>query len=139
MLYVGTPDVIPLRRTTDLSVEEVEPERRAVQQWFSCPHIRYIGAHTGCSCGFPSVIAEQPIEYHDGFFDGSQNRKKDLASVRALFRLIAESLRSSQVVELFPVWVGDEHEQPIATIHAQFRTLQPEKFFFTEHFLYRIT
>ena len=90
-------------------------------------------------CGFPSVIAEQPIEYYDGFFDEAQNREKDLASVRALFGLIAELLRSSQMVEMFAVWAGDEHERPIGTIHAQFDTLQPEQFFVMEHFLYRIT
>ena len=42
MLYLATADDQPLRT------------------------IRFIGAHTRCSCGFPSVSAEQPIEYYDG-------------------------------------------------------------------------
>lgn len=139
MLYIATAHDVPLRRATDLSVEEIEPERRAIQQWFSYPHVRYIGSHTGCSCGFPSVVAEQPVQYYNGFFDDAQNREKALASVRALFSLIAELLPSSPMVEMLPVWAGDEHERPIGTIDAQFATLEVETFFFMEQFLYRIT
>ena len=43
-------------------IEAVQTEmdralREAVIQWFTLPTVRFIGAHTGCSCGFPSVIA----------------------------------------------------------------------------------
>jgi hypothetical protein len=40
------------------------------------PHVRFIGAHTGCSCGFPSVIAEEPFEYYEG---------RSVRSIRSFF------------------------------------------------------
>jgi hypothetical protein len=139
MLYIATARDVALRRTTALSVEEVEPGRRAIQRWFSGRNIRYVGAYTGCGWGFPSVISEQPVEYYEGLFDDTQDREKDLASVRALFGLIAELLPWNQIVEMLLVWAGDEHKRPVGTIKAQFGELQPEKFFFMEHFLYSIT
>jgi hypothetical protein len=69
-LYMATQGDVPVRTSPDLGVEEVEPSREAVRQWFSLPVVRFVGAHTGCSCGFPYVTAEEPIEYWDGMFDG---------------------------------------------------------------------
>src|SRR6185436_13691679 len=66
MMYLATAGDQPLRSSAELSGEEVESSRTSVRQWFSLPTVRFIGAHTGCSCGFPSVIAEEPIEYYDG-------------------------------------------------------------------------
>jgi hypothetical protein len=63
MLYLATKGDQPLGTSPELNVEEVETSREAVRLWFSLPTIRFIGAHTGCSCGFPSVIAEEPVEY----------------------------------------------------------------------------
>jgi hypothetical protein len=60
MLYIGADEELPLLSSPDLKVEQVEPVRQAVRQWFSQPVVQFVGAHTGCSCGFPSVTAEPP-------------------------------------------------------------------------------
>lgn len=140
MLYIATAHAIPLRTSPALCVDEVDPRRRAIVQWFSLPSVQYVGAHNGCSCGFPSCVAEQRIEYYEGFFDDAgDDREKDLTSVRSLFDLIDESLKRSPRVELLPVWNGHEHEPPQGLIEAQFSNLRPETFFFQERFLYRLT
>jgi hypothetical protein len=54
MLYLGTNANLSLRAAPDLAVEEVETSREAVRQWFSLATVCFIGAHTGCSCGFPT-------------------------------------------------------------------------------------
>ena len=64
-------------------MERLDDLRRVVEQWFANRPVRFIGAHTGCSCGFPSVIAETPIDYFDGMELGSDDRAADLRSVRA--------------------------------------------------------
>ena len=97
-------------------VDVVEPECEVVRQWFSLPHVRFIGAHTGCSCGFPSVISDEPVEYYEGFFDGKDDRADDLASVRALLALIDDALADGEAVELLPVWVGDGGEKPLGVV-----------------------
>ena len=58
MLYLAAATEIPLQQSSDMSVEEVEPSRAVVREWFILPHVRYIGSHNGCSCGFPHISAE---------------------------------------------------------------------------------
>ena len=60
MLNLATSDDQPLWSSPEFNVEEVETSREAVRQWFSLPTVRFIGAHTGCSCGFPYIVAEEP-------------------------------------------------------------------------------
>lgn len=138
MLYMATREAVAPRKTGSISVEDIDADRAAVRQWFSLPHVRYVGAHTGCGCGFPSVISDEPVEYYDGFFDEKvdDERKKNLGSVRALLALIDEAPGD---VELFPLAAGDEAEEPQGVVELRRQDLVAEKFFFTEHFLYRVT
>ena len=141
-LYLAAAGDVPLRAPTnppsDLSVEDVDDSRREVRQWFSLPTVRFIGSHTGCSCGFPSVIAEEPIEYFDGMFDEDGDRNDDLRSVRALLALIEEQVGVSGEVQLYPVADGNEHLPPKGRIDIAVNTLAPSSFFLNERFLYRI-
>jgi hypothetical protein len=138
MLYVGTNGNLPLWAAPDLAVEEVETSREAVRQWFSLPTVRFIGAHTGCSCGFPHVLAEEPIEYWDGLFDPGDERDADLRSVRALLTIIREHVTAFSAVELYPVWNGNEHLPPKGMIEVSVDSLDAETLLFTEQFFYRV-
>jgi hypothetical protein len=138
MMYLATAGDQPLRSSTELSVEEVESSRTSVRQWFSLPTVRFIGAHTGCSCGFPSVIAEEPIEYYDGIFDTTEDRAADLASTRALLALIRQHVNDGAQVELYPVGAGDEGRSPKGTVRLSIDAIDPETFLLTEQFLYRV-
>jgi hypothetical protein len=138
MLYLATSHEQPLRRSSELSVEEIEPSREAVRQWFSLPIVRFIGAHTGCSCCFSHVVSEKPIEYWDGMFDG-QDREADLRSVDSLLDLVREHVRAAGEVQLYPVWDGGEGSPPKGEINMELGGLNREKFFFNEQFFYRVT
>jgi hypothetical protein len=138
MLYLATSDDQPLRSSPELSVEQVETPRESVRQWFSLPTVRFIGAHTGCSCGFPHVIAEEPIEYWDGMFDG-QDREADLKSVDSLLALVREHVTATGEVQLYPVWDGEEGTPPKGVINLGVGALNRETFFFNEQFFYRVT
>jgi hypothetical protein len=138
MLYMATQGEQPLRSAPELSVEEVERSREAVRQWLSLPTVRFIGAHTGCSCGFPSVTAEEPIEYWEGMFHNDENRQADLISLRSLLTLVREHVAAAGEVELYGVWNGEEGSPPKGTIDLELDALNPETFFFNEQFLYRV-
>ena len=138
MLYMATQGELPVHSSPELSVEEVEPSREAVRQWFSLPVVRFIGAHTGCTCGFPHVVAEEPIEYWDGIFDG-QDREADLKSVELLLALVREHVTATGEVQLYPVWDGEEGCPPKGEINLGLGALNREKFFFNEQFYYRVT
>lgn len=139
MLYMATGGEQPLRESPELRVEEIEGARTTVRQWFSLPTVRFIGAHTGCSCGFPSVIADQPVEYFDGMFSNDEERQADLNSVRSLLAAIQEHVREAGEVQLYPVSDGDESSPPKGTIEVVVEALDPATFFFNEQFLYRVT
>lgn len=136
-LYLGTEIEVPLRETAALSVEEVPENLAAVRQWFSLSHVREIGAYTGCSCGFPSAIADTVVEYYEGM--RKELDEEELGSVRALLALLRELLAEQRMVELLPVWAGDEFEPPLGTCAWNITTLAPETFLFTEGFLYQVT
>ena len=136
MLYIGTARELPLEASGDLRVEEVEDRRRGVIQWFSQPAVRFVGAHTGCSCGFPSVIAAEPIEYYDGMPLDSDDRAADLRSVHALIGVIRTALEASDRVELFPIADGSEATAPKGVIEWQTDSIQAEHFFFNEQFMH---
>ena len=138
MLYMATEYQIPRFCTVNVTIQEVPPERQIVRQWFSLSAIAVVGAHTGCGCGFPSVLAEHPVEYYEGMFDDSGDREKDLASARELLTLIGQTLASSKMLEFFPVWAGDEAEAPDGVIEMSVSEMKAETFFVNEHYLHRI-
>lgn len=136
MLYIGTAEEIPLASTSDLKIERVDHARQAVKQWFSHPAVRFVGAHTGCSCGFPSVIADPPIEYYEGMPLQPDDRGADLRSVRALIELIGSVAARSAGVELYPVADGEEFQAPKGVIEWRLSSLDPERLFFNEGFMH---
>jgi hypothetical protein len=136
MLYIGSREALPERSTAELSVEPVEEARREVAQWFSQPAVQFVGAHTRCSCGFPSIVAESVIEYYEGMWADSGDRADDLRSVSALIGLLRGVLGAGQTVELYPVWDGEEGKVPKGVIHWALEELDPERFFFTERFIH---
>ena len=69
MLYIGCDQDIPLRKGKYLTIEVLPDNEKKVAQWFDAKHVYFIGSHSGCSCGFPHVVAEEPIYYFDGMSD----------------------------------------------------------------------
>jgi hypothetical protein len=138
MLYMATSTDLPLRESPEITIEEVETSREAVLQWFRLPVVRFIGAHTGCSCGFPSVITETRVDYFEGVFRDAKHRELDLQSVRALLNLVHEHVLASGEIQLYPVWDGDEGLRPKGTIDVRLAALKPETFLLNQQFLYRV-
>lgn len=118
----------------------MDDRAEVVRQWFSLPVVRFIGAHTGCSCGFPYIVAEEPVEYWEGMFDLSdeQERGQDSRSAQSLIALIREHIDIGGEVQMYPVWYGEEHLPPKGTIELQANALDPRTFFFNERFFYRV-
>jgi len=138
MLYIGTATEIPLRSSPDLSVENVDEARQSVRQWFSRPAVQFLGAHTRCSCGFPSVMAEQPVSYYEGMSLQSTDRAADLRSVRALIDLLGQVVKPEEPVELLPVGDGNQAMPPKGVIEWKLDSLDPERFFLNEGFIHLI-
>ena len=138
LLYIASSVRIPEIHDDDISVEPIDQGAEVVKRLFSLPEVRFIGA-PGCSCTFPHVVAEQPIEWFEGMFNDEGDREEELSSVRALFALLDQLLSTSSEVQMYPVWNGAEGENPKGTIEIGFESLEPRKFFFNEQFVYRVT
>jgi len=138
MLYVGTTGDQPCFETDLLNVQDVE--RTAVRQWLSKPVVRFVGAHTGCSCGFRSVKATEPIEFDARlFYEDHETAATKRASLSALMAMARSFAERDGEIELLAIWDGDEGEPPLGTIDKSVSDLQPETWFFIEGFVYRVT
>jgi hypothetical protein len=136
MLYIGTAEELPLVSSADLIIRSVDAARGNVKQWFSYATVRFVGAHSGCSCGFPSITAESPIEYFEGMLLQCGDRVADLRSIRALIELIGRAAARSERVELYPVYDGEEATAPKGVIDWPLDSLNPERLFFNERFMH---
>ena len=101
-LYVATDRIIP---TTDrssgslLSVQGIAASEERVREQFSKPHVRYVGAHGGCSCGF----AYDPADPSGDVV---------LRSLAELRTLLERHLADADDAELLYLWEGDEGREP---------------------------
>ena len=138
MVYLATAREQSTFESSDLNIEPVEAESNGVGRVFALPFVRFVGAHTGCSCGFPSIAAEQPVEYFDGMFGDTEGREADIESLRALLDIVKEQVAASGSAEIYPVWQGEEELAPKGAITLSIGQLDAQRFFFIERFLYRI-
>jgi hypothetical protein len=81
-------------------------------------------------------MADTPIDFFEGMTLHSDDRTADLRSVRALMNLMTRLLARTDSVELFPIADGDESKPPKGVIDWQLSGLDPERFFFNEHFMH---
>ena len=139
MLYLGSRKPLPLRRSEYLSIEPVSKAAEVVRDHVRREYVYFAGSYSGCSCGFPSVVAESAIDYFEGVFDDtSADREKDLASVRELMTVIDEALGGQPDCVLFPVWNGSEGAAPKGDVRWDRNTMSTERFLLTEQFRYTI-
>lgn len=85
----------PAAQLPPLSVRPVEGGEIVVLARFIKPHVYFLGAHGGCSCGF-------------AYDEPGNAAAAGRASVRALRAWLAEQVASVGPVELYSCWVGDE-------------------------------
>jgi hypothetical protein len=117
-----------------------EKEKEMVRQWSSKPEVYFVGSHTGCGCGFPSVVTGGPIEYSEALeqFEENDDRQKDIMSLAALRNFIEANVARGEAIQLYPVWYNTDRA-PLGLIRLHLQDLEPEKFVFGEGYVYEIT
>lgn len=136
MLYIGCNQDLSLKKERYLTIETLPENEVAVAQWFDTNNVYYVGSHSGCSCGFPHVVAEKPIDYFDGMFDDNEHSEDDLNSIKELLRLVNGLIRQNSPITLYPVWDGDQDLNPKGTISINVSGIDPSHFFFNERFIH---
>jgi hypothetical protein len=117
-----------------------EEEKEMVRQWHSKPEVHFVGSHTGCGCGFPSVVVRGPIDYSEALelFEENDDRQKDITSLAELRDFIQAHVAQGEVVQLYSVWYNTDRA-PLGVVRLGLQNMEPEKFIFVEGYVYEIT
>lgn len=83
------------------NVTAIDEALKDVRRQFSKAHIYYLGAHTGCSCGF---------RYGDETGDGEREERE---AVLSLSHYLSEAAVFAGPLELYSCWSGDEAKPPL--------------------------
>jgi hypothetical protein len=106
-LYIASDHQLPLidwdENKPDFYVKELGGQYdEKVKSQFTKPHIYYVGAHTGCGCGF---------EY--GRYPNNENdEEKSRQSVNQLSDYLGVVTAKFGEIELFACWEGDQAKEP---------------------------
>lgn len=87
-------------------VQPLSQTDESVRHRFTKAHVYYMGAHTGCSCGFNYGQIE-PVTAEDHAEEAAGR-----ASVAALQQFLRQAVLRLGEVELFSSWEGDWAEEP---------------------------
>ncbi len=102
-------------------IEEVAPNA-TVRARFALSHVRYVGSHEGCGCGYNSgglafdgfERVDEAREYLTAMRDEEREKfEREQRSRERLRAIIEEALRHG-AVEVFGCWAGDEVDAAIA-------------------------
>jgi hypothetical protein len=112
-LYLAGDNVLPLIKWEEsrpaFNVDDLHDYDLGVLKQFSKPHIVFLGAHTGCSCGF--LYDSEPPEDEDEAEEDRDARE----SVKLLVTYLTEQAKTSSL-EIFACWNGDQGENPVETL-----------------------
>lgn len=141
-LFLATDEPAPLVRWDPASpgfhIAELTEREEPVRGRFSKPHVRFVGAHTRCSCGYRLLNLQPdgghlPMEYAV-----VEEPEKSAADHCALAAYLRERLAEQESVELYACWDGDWAEQAVARQEATPSEIGDDDFFFLERVFYRM-
>jgi hypothetical protein len=114
-LYVGTLQPIPRvpwdKDAPAISVQDVLESEKSIFEYFSSPHVQFIGSTCGCGCDFP-YITEQRGEWP--WWEGLALEPEQQTIEELNRRRIADLLRSTdeEWIELYGIWMGGSSIRP---------------------------
>jgi len=136
MLYLASAAPIAAAPTAGLGIESVPDVVLArLRDKLSLPHVCLVVVGT-CSCDFPQSGCDRQVEYEDWMGHSEAQRATEIASLRALILLVRSALAATGTVEIYPVWNNEEGDAVGGRVEARIDDLAPERFMFTEGFLY---
>ena len=99
---------------------------------FTKPHIYFLGAHTGCSCGFNYGLRE--IKHQEDRAEEDASR----ASVAALRAYLEDAVARQGEVEVFASWEGDWSLEPEQQLQVTPDWFGGESFAMPERVFFRV-
>jgi hypothetical protein len=135
-LFIASDQPLPLIEWQEsepaFNVQRMSDGEEGVRRHFSKPNVYYLGAHTGCSCGFKYGQIE--IGEHDEA-DEAAGRE----SVSALRRYASEAVQRLGEVELFSSWEGDWNDAAERRLDVTPEWFDGESFKLPEKVAFRVS
>jgi len=123
--YIGTNQKQTLttwkQSETLLYLENLSKDDEVVKTKFSKSYVYYVGADTGCSCGFA-----WEVEYFND--PEEQERKKSPQKLIDFIRVLSEK----ESIEFYCCWEGDWDDPIIEKIELDIRNISLDKLYFME-------
>jgi len=114
-LYLASDEQLPLIPWSEVkpafNVAELQDYDLEARKQFSKTCVVFLGAYTGCSCGF--AYDGEPNEDERDRIDDQDARE----SVRALVSYLEEQVKRSSL-EIFACWNGEQGDPPQSTLNV---------------------
>ena len=108
-LYLASDEPLPLIQTPAFNVAELQDYDVEAKKQFSKAFTVFLGAYTGCSCGF--AYDSEPNEDEREEIEDRNARE----SVQALVSYLEEQVKRSSL-EIFACWNGEQGDPPLSTL-----------------------
>jgi hypothetical protein len=124
-VYIGTNELVKtgtwVKHETILYFENLSADEEPVKEKFSKPFIYYVGADTGCSCGFAWNVED---------FNNPQEQESK-KSPQKLLDFINQQTKKEDV-EFYCCWEGDWSDPIDEKIEISIKDVSLDKFYFME-------
>ena len=114
-------------------LQAISDAEESVRARFTKPNVYFLGAHTGCSCGFNYGLRE---------VKGAEDQAEEFASrasVSALRAYLRDAVERQGEVELFSSWEEDWVNEPEQTLRITPDWFSGDSFAMPERVLFRVT
>jgi hypothetical protein len=115
------------------NVQSITESEEVVRRHFTKPNVYYVGAHTGCSCGFAFGLPDVKDEAEQA--EDAAGRR----SVADLQRYVAGAVERLGEVEMFSAWEGDFEEDATERVHVTPDWFGGHSFQLPERVRFRVT
>src|SRR5262249_3261522 len=129
----GPLPMVPWRESHPaFNVQSLSDSEQAVKKHFTKANVYYLGAHTGCSCGFQYGPVPPTTD---------EDRREEAAgrqSVASLREYLKQAVQDGREVELFSSWEGDWHEENVERMEVSPDWFSGESFRLPEKVAFRV-
>lgn len=136
-VFIAAAEPLPFIRWNEAApgfhLQALSEADAGVRACFTKPHVYFLGAHTGCSCGFNYGLREVKREEDHAEDVASQ------ASVAALRAYLRDAVTSQGEVELFTSWETDWHGEPDERLQVTPDWFSGDTFEMPERTFFRVT
>jgi hypothetical protein len=136
-VFVAAAEPLPFVAWNEASpafhLQAISDAEEGVRARFSKPHVYFLGAHTGCSCGFNYGLRD--VHGADDLAEEAASR----ASVTALADYLRRVVANHGEVEVFAGWEGDWEREPEQRLEITPDWFGGERFAMPEKVWFRVT